>query len=124
MLKIKKHLMFIITLILYCFCMYSLIGCKSVQVSKVNKAKIESCLKSSVLKPVAGESLNELTDKIRIQEILKADLVNEELYKNESRAGPVQESTLDKIFNIGVLFIIIIVLIIIYKVFRAVGLNI
>ena len=101
-------------------CIFLSIGCSSIQ-KDINPDKevikdLKQVIKSGVLNAVTGDS-----DDVIIKKSAALDAVNKSLLTIKSRAEPEKESSLDKIFNIGILFIIGIVLLIIYKALKFVG---
>ncbi|PKL19468.1 MAG: hypothetical protein CVV49_00065 [Spirochaetae bacterium HGW-Spirochaetae-5] len=101
-------------------CIFLSIGCGTIQKDfspdKEVIKDLKQVIKSGVLSVVPGDS-----DDVKFKKSAALDAVNKSLLTIKSRAEPEKESSLDKIFNIGVLIIIIIVLLFIYKVFKSVG---
>lgn len=116
----KRHPFFYGAILLICyfvllFCLCNSIGCTSAQKSPgtdYNKDIID-VIDSGILKPVQGESESVQGNKLKALTILKGSLLTA-----QARAEPEKKTTLDKIFNIGILFIIILAIGMVYKVFR------
>jgi hypothetical protein len=78
---------------------------------------LRNIIDSGILNPVAGDSEKIITDKLKA-----AETINKSLLTHSAREEPEKKTVLDKIFNIGILIIIILGIVFVFKLFRLVKL--